>query len=97
MPMQLTVTVNLLGMRLFQVRRDAMELTIDGQPTLAQVIDLVDDQNPGFRQAVLDQAGGLSKQIAILINGDNAQFRGGPNASLTDNDVINVIPALAGG
>lgn len=95
--MQLTVTVNLLGMRLFQVRRDALDLTVDGEATLARVIDLIDEHNPGFRQAVLDQAGGLSKQIAVLINGDNAQYRGGVAAVLNDRDVINVIPALAGG
>lgn len=95
--MRLTVTVNLLGARFFQVRRDALELTVDSGATLAQVIDLIDEHNPGFRQVVLDQAGRLSKQIAVLVNGDNAQYRGGVGVVLNDRDVINVIPALAGG
>ena len=95
--MRLTVTVNLLGMRLFQVRRETMELAIEGQPTLAQVIALIDEQNPGFRHAVLDVSGGLSKRISVLINGDNAHYRGGVEALLNPEDVINVIPAVAGG
>lgn len=95
--MRLRVTVNLLGMRLFPVHRDAMEFSVEGEPTLAQVIELIDQENPGFRQAVLDQKGELTKRIAVLINGDNAKFRGGVGAVLNDNDVINVIPALAGG
>ena len=95
--MRVTVTVNLLGMRLFQVQQDSMEFAIEGQPKLAQVLALIDEINPGFSQAVLDQSGGLSKKIAILINGDNAQFRGGVEAMLNPDDVINVIPALAGG
>ena len=95
--MRLTVTVNLLGMRLFDVKKDTLDLSLDGQPTLSQVFDLVEAENPGFKPAILDGAGGLSKRIAVLINGDNVQYRGGLDVTLQANDVINIIPAVAGG
>lgn len=95
--MRLTVTVNLLGMRLFEVKKDTLDLSVDDQPTLSQIFDLVEVENPGFKQAILDGAGGLSKRIAVLINGDNVQYRGGLDVTLQANDVINIIPAVAGG
>lgn len=95
--MRLTVTVNLLGMRLFEVKKDRLELSVEGEPSLSQIFDLVEAENPGFRQAILDGAGGLSKRIAVLINGDNAQYRGGLEVKMQADDVINIIPAVAGG
>ena len=95
--MRLTVTVNLLGMRLFEVKKDKLELSVDGQPSLGSIFDLVEAENPGFKAAVVDGAGGLSKRIAVLINGDNAQYRGGLEVLLQADDVINIIPAVAGG
>lgn len=95
--MPLTVKVDLLGLKFFDVRQSSMEFSIEGQPTLGHIIDLVDQQTPGFKQAVLDPSGGLSKPVAILINGDNARHKGGIEAVLDPDDVISIIPAIAGG
>ena len=95
--MPLTVKVNMLGLKLFDARQNSIELSVEGHPTLAQVIDLIDQQAPGFKQAILDPSGGLLKPVAILINGDNARYKGGVEALLNPDDVINIIPAIAGG
>lgn len=95
--MNITITLNLLGMRLFEIRQDSMRLNVDGDATLETVVSLADAINPGLRGAIVDGAGRLSKRVAVLINGDNAEFRGGLRARLQPDDVINVIPALAGG
>ena len=74
-----------------------MELVVERQPTLAEVIALIDARNPGARAAIQDASGALSSRFAVLINGDNAHYRGGVGTLLNPGDVINVIPAVAGG
>lgn len=95
--MTITVTLNLLGVRPFPLLEEVMAFDANPPPTLDQVIDLVENRNPGFRAAMIDDTGGLSPRFAILINGVNAAFSGGTAASLQTGDVINVIPAIAGG
>jgi len=95
--MTVTVTLNLLGLRPFQVLEETMSFDAAALPTLGHAIDRIDGRNPGFRVAVVDDMGRLSRQFAFLINGMNADFSGGAAAPLAAGDVINVIPAIAGG
>lgn len=95
--MTITVTLNLLGVRPFQLLEETMTFDAATLPTLSHVIDRVDRRNPGFRAAMLDDGGRLSRQFAFLINGMNADYSGGITAPLAAADVINVIPAIAGG
>jgi len=95
--MTITVTLNLLGVRPFQLEEEVMVFDAGALPTLDQAIDLVDGRNPGFRAAMVDGSGRLSRSFAFLINGINADYSGGPAAPLNTGDVINVIPAIAGG
>ncbi|WP_096700843.1 MoaD/ThiS family protein [Magnetospirillum sp. 15-1] len=95
--MSITVTLNLLGVRPFQLLEETMSFDESEAPTLADLIGRVDQRNPGFSAAMLDDAGRLSRQFAFLINGLNAEYSGGTAAPLAAGDVINVIPAIAGG
>ncbi len=95
--MSVTVTLNLLGVRPFKLEEEVMTFDSGQAPLLTGLIDLVDARNPGFRAAMVTDAGGFNRQFAILLNGVNAEYSGGLNAPLSDGDVINVIPAIAGG
>lgn len=95
--MSVTVTLNLLGLHPFAVLEEAMTFDAAALPTLGHAIARVDERNPGFRAAVLDDKGRLSRQFAFLINGMNAERSGGVGAPLAADDVINIIPAIAGG
>lgn len=95
--MSITVTLNLLGIRAFRVREEIMTFDAASLATLGHLIELVDQRNPGFKGAVLAGPDRLSRQFAVLINGMNAEYSGGTAAPLTARDVVNVIPAIAGG
>ena len=95
--MSVTVTLNLLGLRPFPVTEEVMTFDSGQVPVLTTLIDSVDRRNPGFRSAMVTEAGSLSRSFAVLVNGVNAVFSGGLDAPLSDGDVIYIIPAIAGG
>ena len=50
-----------------------------------------------FKRRVLDGDGTPRSLINIYINGKNAKFSGGMEASLKDSDEVYILPAVAGG
>jgi sulfur-carrier protein len=95
--MNVSVTLNLLGTSRFPVLEGAMMFDVPDGALLKDVVELIDDRNPGFKDAVVTPEGNFERRIAVLINGLNANSSGGAAAVLSDGDQINVIPALAGG
>ncbi len=93
--MNIDVRLNLLGV----LGIDQSELAIDtpADATVATLISLIDQHNPGFAAAVTNDAGGLSPQFVFFINGRNVVLVDGMNTRLNAGDVVNVIPAIAGG
>lgn len=76
--MEIVVTLNLLGTPAVDVRESVMTLTLGEVAAIADVIDLVDRRNPGFRSTVVDEQDKLSRQfvIFIFINGNNVEYGG---------------------
>ena len=50
-----------------------------------------------FKRKVLNEDGTPRSLINIYINGKNAKFSSGLDTTLSDGDVINILPAVAGG
>ena len=50
-----------------------------------------------FKRRVLNEDGTPRSLINIYINGKNAKFSSGLDTTLSDDDVINILPAVAGG
>jgi len=50
-----------------------------------------------FKRKVLNEDGTPRSLINIYINGKNAKFSSGLDTALSDGDVINILPAVAGG
>jgi len=50
-----------------------------------------------FKRRVLNEDGTPRSLINIYINGKNAKFSSGLDTALSDGDVINILPAVAGG
>ena len=49
-----------------------------------------------FKRRVLNEDGTPRSLINIYINGKNAKFSSGLDTTLSDGDVINILPAVAG-
>ncbi|MGQ0376918.1 MAG: ThiF family adenylyltransferase [Nitrososphaerota archaeon] len=56
-----------------------------------------EDMGDEFKRRVLNDDGTPRSLINIYINGKNAKFTGGLDASLKDGDEIHILPAVAGG
>ena len=65
--------------------------------TVAEVIDDIDARYPGFRKQMYSEDGKLHRFVNIYLNDEDIRYTGGPNTGLKAGDVLDVLPALAGG
>jgi molybdopterin converting factor small subunit len=94
--MNVTVTLN-TDIPLVNITEGNFSLDLEEYATMTDVIEMIDAKNPGFKEAVVVGTGEISKQFLIFINGDNIEHKDGLATGLNPDDVINVIPAIAGG
>jgi molybdopterin converting factor small subunit len=94
--MNVTVTLN-TDIPVVRVTEGNIILDLDENATMADLIEMIDGKNPGFKEAVVVGASEISKQFLIFINGDNIEHKNGLATRLNSDDVVNVIPAIAGG
>lgn len=93
--MSINVKLNLLGA--LDVKQDELSLDPTPEMTLDKVIEVIDRHNPGFQEAVIGPDGGIAPQFVFFVNGRNVAHLAGKATKLSDGDVVNVIPAIAGG
>lgn len=73
------------------------EKTVTGSgSTLAELIDDVDSRHPGLKGRLVEETG-LRRFVNVYVNDEDVRFSGGLDAKLSDNDVVVVLPAVAGG
>lgn len=93
--MNIDVKLNLLGV--LGVKQSELLIDTPADATVATLIGLIDQHNPGFAAALTNHDGGISSQFVFFINGRNAMQLEGMNTKMNAGDVVNVIPAIAGG
>jgi molybdopterin converting factor small subunit len=70
---------------------------VDGSgSTLAEVIDDVESGHPGIKERIVDD-GDLRRFINVYVNDEDVRFLDGLATSVSDGDVVVVLPAVAGG
>jgi len=65
--------------------------------TVAEVIDGIDTQHPGFRQRVCAESGELRRFVNMYLRDEEVRVLGGLDAELQENDELSIVLALAGG
>ena len=65
--------------------------------TVAEVIDDLEKQYPGFAAYIIDDQGALRKHVNIFIGNERIQDREQLLDSVTDTDQIFIFQALSGG
>lgn len=93
--MIIDVRLNLLGV--LDIKQSELAIDAAITATVATLIDLIDQHNPGFKAALTNGNGDISSQFVFFINGRNAVHLDGMSTRLNAGDVVNVIPAIAGG
>jgi sulfur-carrier protein len=74
----------------------ASEVTAEGDD-LRTVIADVDAQHPGFGERVLDDSGQLRRFVNVFVRDEDVRFQDGLDTRLKDDDVVSIVPAVAGG
>ena len=89
------VTVRVpLPMRKLTNDRGSVEAS--GQ-TISELVADLDRQYPGVREKMLDGEGKLHRYMNVYIDGEDIRYRQGLETPVSEGDVVQVIPAAAGG
>ncbi len=65
--------------------------------TVAELIEHVDHDYPGFAARIMDERGELLRFVNIYLNDEDVRYLKGKETPLSDGDVVSFLPALAGG
>ena len=64
--------------------------------TLRTLIGDLEGRHPGIADRIVDDAG-LRRFVNVYLNDEDVRFLDGIETSLSDGDVVTVLPAVAGG
>jgi molybdopterin synthase sulfur carrier subunit len=75
---------------------DQDEVTISAG-NVSALIDELENQYPGLKDRLCDESGEVRRFINLYVNNEDIRFLDGKNTALKDEDVVSIIPAIAGG
>jgi molybdopterin converting factor small subunit len=73
------------------------EVGVADAMTLAEVLDRMEADHPGFRTRVLDDDGKLRRFVNVYVDDDDVRFAAGLETPTPDGTTVSIIPAVAGG
>ena len=65
--------------------------------TIAEVLERINAQYPGFREQITMEDGSLHRFVNIYVNDEDIRFMQQLNTPVEPGDVVSILPALAGG
>jgi molybdopterin synthase sulfur carrier subunit len=65
--------------------------------TLMACIDSLEEQYPGLKERLCDEAGELRRFVNVYVNGEDVRFLSGLETVLKAGDEVSIVPAVAGG
>jgi len=65
--------------------------------TVAEVLNALESQYPGFRERIYDDQGKLRQFVNIYKNDEDIRFGSGLDTPVAEGDDLSIVPAVAGG
>ena len=65
--------------------------------TVSAVLEDMDSRYPGFKTQMYGADGKLHRFVNIYLNDEDIRYTGGPETAIKAGDVLDILPALAGG
>jgi molybdopterin synthase sulfur carrier subunit len=65
--------------------------------TIEQIVESLDSTYPGMRERLIDDNGDLRHFVNIYLNGEDIRYIDGLKSTVSDNDELSIVPAVAGG
>lgn len=72
------------------------ELKVEGT-TVGEVLKAIDAQFPGLGERIFDESGALRRFVNVFLADEDVRFLEGLNTEVQPNQVISIVPAVAGG
>jgi len=72
------------------------EIVISGQD-VNEVLEALSESYPGIKPYIFDHSGGLTGFINIYLNGQDIRYQQGLKTSVSEQDILTIVPAMAGG
>ena len=72
------------------------EIKTPAENVAEMILDL-EKQFPGMQERLCDNDGTIRKFINIYVNEEDIRFIDGEKTNINENDVVSIIPAIAGG
>ena len=72
------------------------ELTVDGS-TVGEILRKIDGQHPGLGERIFDENGSLRRFVNVFLADEDVRFLNGLETPVKDNQVLSIVPAVAGG
>lgn len=74
------------------------ETSVDADgTTVGQIVESLESTYPGMRERLIDDNGDLRHFVNIYLNGEDIRYIDGLKSSVSDNDELSIVPAVAGG
>ena len=74
----------------------APSVTVEGS-TVGELFDGLVARYPGLKGQLVTESGDLHKFVNVYRNDDDIRYTGRLDTPVEDNDVVSIIPAVAGG
>ncbi len=88
----------LIPLQLQKLVDNKQELEVDNYiSTISSLISWLKQYYPSLYERLTDKDANLNKFINWYVNDEDIRFLAGENTELSQNDIISLIPAIAGG
>jgi len=74
--------------------KDEVNISADN---ISALIEELENQYPGIKARLCDESGEVRRFINLYVNNEDIRFLSGKETALNADDVVSIIPAIAGG
>ncbi|MDX1511279.1 MAG: ubiquitin-like small modifier protein 1 [Nitriliruptorales bacterium] len=74
----------------------AAQVTVDGTSVRA-IVDGLEAAHPGLGERLLDEDGSLRRFVNVFVRDEDIRFQDGLDTAVDADDVVSIVPAVAGG
>jgi adenylyltransferase/sulfurtransferase len=82
------------ALRQFTAKQDSLELT---GSTVGEVLGALTSQHPDLKRQLYNDEGKLRNFVNVYLNDEDIRYIGKDTAPVKDNDVLTIVPSIAGG
>ena len=79
-----------------KLTQGAAEVGVSGA-NISVVIDDLEAKYPGFKERICDDTGKIRRFVNIFVNDEDIRYYDKEATAVKDEDIISIIPAIAGG